>query len=72
MPRLIRHLSGLAALIFSLTLSSASHADAQADAQAEYEAANIAWGKVLEEYVDSEGRTDFIGLSENISDLDTY
>ncbi|MEP6391630.1 MAG: DUF547 domain-containing protein [Halioglobus sp.] len=68
MPRLIRHVSGLAALISSLAISSAS----LADAQTQYETANTAWGKVLEEYVDSEGRTNFIALSKNMSDLDEY
>lgn len=68
MTRLAHNTYGFVALIAGLCLSPL----AMADARAQYEAATAAWGKVLETYVDTEGRTDFIALSKDTSDLDQY
>jgi len=34
--------------------------------------ANAAWATVLQQFVDAKGRVDFVGLSKNKKDLDTY
>ena len=68
MTRLIRNICGLAVFTTGLFLSSG----VLADAREHYDVATAAWGKVLQSYVDSDGRTDFIALSENTADLDIY
>jgi Protein of unknown function, DUF547 len=54
-------------------LSISFWAPVEADAQSEtYEDALNAWSKVLDEFVDDEGRVDFLGLADSQADLDEF
>ena len=57
-------LSGLLAMLISSAVSAATIED--------YEQALVAWARVLDQYVDEQGRTDFIALADNSADLKQY
>ena len=57
-------LGGLAALCMNGSVLAATSDD--------YESAVAAWARVLKQYVDAEGRTDFIALAENTAELKHY
>lgn len=62
------HIQRLVTFMTALLLSSS----VLADTNPQYEQALAAWARVLSAHVDAEGRTDFIGLSADTSDLDLY
>ena len=65
---LVRKHMRVVGVIAGLCLSNT----ALADVAQQYNAATSAWARVLAQYVDSEGRTDFIALSKDTADLDEY
>lgn len=58
----------LIGICMAVLLSSATIAADSGD----YEQALAAWTRVLDQYVDEEGRTDFLALAENLTDLEQY
>lgn len=55
--------------LFSLITLVQAHAQSE---RGPYEQALASWQKVLTNYVDTQGRVDFVGLSQNLQDLEAY
>jgi len=68
MAPLAQRFRSIAVLVAGIFVSTV----ALAATEQQYRAATARWSEVLRQYVDSEGRTDFIALSKDTANLDVY